>query len=99
MHWGRSDEEIIEKGPLPSERGRQGSAAYEMQRRCRRLKMISTKELAAFPAKFPIHRRGGRKAILMAKKDIRIRKMRVGGHHNTTVPNNFLSTIYPVFQV
>lgn len=37
MHRGRSDEEIIEKGPSLSERGGQESGAYEMQKSCRRL--------------------------------------------------------------
>lgn len=37
VHRGRSDEEIIEKGPLPSQRSRQESRAYEMQKSCRRL--------------------------------------------------------------
>lgn len=59
--------------------------------RCRRVVgdwMISSRELAAFPAKLPILRREKRKAISMVKKDIRIRKMGAAGSANT---------VYPVF--
>lgn len=52
VHRGRSDEEIIEKGPSLSERGRQGSGAYEMQRSCRRLN-DQFAGVGSFPSKVP----------------------------------------------
>lgn len=92
VHQGRSDEEIIEKGPLPSERGRQESVGLMRSRRVVGDWMISSRELAAFPAKFPILWRGGRKAILMARRDIRIRKAVAAGSAKHNLPSNFSFT-------
>lgn len=81
VHQGRSDEEIIEMGPSPPERGRHGERELM---RCRRVAgdwMISSRELAAFPAKFPVLREGS-KAILMAKI-LELEKWRQRGQQNT----------------
>lgn len=89
VHRGRSDEEIIEKGVPRLQRGA-GRQAGLM--RCRRVAgdwMISSRELAAFPAKFPILWRGGGKAILMARKDIRIRKVGAAGSAKHNLSGNF----------
>lgn len=50
--------------------------------------MISSRELAAFPAKLPILRREKRKAISMVKEDIRIRKMGAAGSAKHSLPSN-----------
>lgn len=63
MHWGRSDEEIIEKGPLPSERGRQGSGAYEMQKSCGRLN-DQFQRVGSSPGKVPNPLKGRKKSNL-----------------------------------
>ena len=52
VYQGRSDEEIIEKGPLPLERGTQGSVAYEMQKSLGRLN-DQFQRVGSFPDRAP----------------------------------------------
>lgn len=52
MHRGRSDEEIIEKGPSPSERAGGDAGAYEMQKSCRRLN-DQFQRVGSFPSQVP----------------------------------------------
>lgn len=75
-------------------RGREGGVADREVglMRCRRVVgdwMISSRELAAFPAKFPILWREARKAILIVRGDIRIRKMGAAGSAKHNLPSHF----------
>lgn len=57
---------------------------------------IGSGELAAFPARFPILRRDGGRATLMARKDVTIRKVGAAGsaEHNLST-GSFISLHKP----
>lgn len=91
MHRGRPDEEIIE---IPRNReievphflrgADRKSLAYEMQKSYRRLN-DQFYRVGIFPSKDPNPLKRRSKAILMARKDIRIREVGAAGVSNNTI--------------